>query len=823
MCRLPCILWLFVLITITGQSEPQNRQKPAASSSAAPHVSTAQQRLSGEATSASSVRASADTAPKEEIDLLVRRELRPFIERFCLKCHGEVKPKGNLSLASWRDSSSLAAAPQSLSAVLSRLSEGSMPPEEEAQPTESQRQAAIHLLKKIQLQGQTHPGRVTLRRLNRVEYNNTVRDLLGVDLQPADDFPGDDVGYGFDSIGDVLTMSPLLMEKYLKAAERIVQEGLTPPPPPQPQVQRVLPREFTAMPPSRRFTEGGRFRVMEQGELTATVQIEQKGIYRIRVQATAELAGDQPPRLTLYLGEKKLTTFSLESAKAQVYRAETNLEAGKLAIRLVFENPFKVMPTEQPTQTTPATPDQSPATVTPVPTVRRVGVAYFEIEGPHGLPAPPPPPAYVKLFSHRPGGDVTPREAARRIIEPLAMRAYRRPVAAAEVERLLQLFDRSQAEHESFEDSVRLMVQGLLVSPHFLFRAELHSHPAGPDREELDSFALASRLSYFLWSSMPDEELFQLAQKDRLRDPETLAAQCLRLLRNPKASALTANFAGQWLQLRSLARFSPDPARFPNFDDELRQAMVRETELFFEHMLREGRPVVEFLTADYTFLNERLARHYGISGVQGAHFRRVQLSTPQRGGLLTHGSVLAVTSNPTRTSPVKRGKWILENLLAAATPPPPPGAGDLAEDELASQSGSLRQRMEKHRRDPNCASCHARLDPLGFALENYDAIGRWRTHDGQFAIDATGTLPDGRTFAGVAELKSILADRADDLRRCLAEKLLTYALGRGCEPTDRLYLMQIVETGKRQGDRLQDYIIAVVQSEPFRYRLSQKR
>jgi hypothetical protein len=753
----------------------------------------------------------------------VRGELRPFLERFCLKCHGELKTKGNLSLASWRDSASIVASPQSLSTVISRLSEGSMPPEEATQPSQAERQAVISLLRKLQIQGHAHPGRVTLRRLNRVEYNNTVRDLLGVDIKPADDFPGDDVGYGFDNIGDVLTMSTLLMEKYLRSAERIVQEGLTPALPPKPQIQRVLPREFTAVPPSKRFADDGRFRVIEHGELTAAVRIAQTGNYRLRVHAKAELAGKELPRLTLYLGDKKVTTFSLETSKAHVYLVETNLEAGSLVARLVFENPFKTTPTENPKPTTPAVSGQSTSTATPVPLVRRVGVAYLELEGPHGLPPPPPPPAYVKLFSHRPNGDITPREAARRIIEPLATRAFRRPVTTAEVDRLLQLFDRSQAENESFEDSVRLMVQGLLISPHFLFRAELNSRSAGPDREELASFALASRLSYFLWSSMPDDELFQLAQTDRLRDPELLAAQCLRMLRDPKSSALTENFAGQWLQVRSLASFSPDPARFPDFDEELRKAMVRETELFFEHMLRQERPIVEFLTADYTFLNERLARHYGIAGVQGPHFRRVQLSSPQRGGLLTHGSVLAVTSNPTRTSPVKRGKWILENLLAASTPPPPPGAGDLAEDEQASQSGSLRQRLEKHRRDPNCASCHARLDPLGFALENYDAIGRWRTHEGQFVIDSSGTLPDGRTFAGVAELKSILADRVDDLRRCLAEKLLTYALGRGCEATDQLYIIQVAEKGRQRGDRLLDYIVAVIQSEPFRFRMALKR
>lgn len=744
--------------------------------------------------------AGADSEPQAEF---TTRELRPFLESYCLKCHGGEKPKGGLTLTSWRDAKDLMAQPVQLSAVIQRLKDGSMPPEGKPQPPGPERAKIVAALQQIQAKAKASPGRVTVRRLNRTEYNNTVRDLLGIDFHPADDFPGDEVGYGFDHIGDVLALSPLLLEKYLKAAERITREGLTPPQPIKPAVRRVLPREFRAEPPGMRLGRDGRFRMLEAGELRAALDAPLAGKYRLKVQAMSEPAGDEKARFSVLLDGKPLGTHVVAQEQGQRFQHEVDLTAGKHSMQVVFENPFKAPP--------------------PGGAVRRLGIAFVEIEGPHGLPPPTPPAAYQRLFAHRPGAGLPPREAARRIITPLAERAYRRPVQAVEIEKLLRLFDQSQADQEPFEESVRFMVQGLLLSPHFLFRIEGDADAAGPDREALGSFALASRLSYFLWSSMPDDELFKLARANRLQETGVLAEQVQRMLRDPKASALTDNFAGQWLQLRSLAVLSPDPGRFPEFDDELRQALARETELFFQHMLTEGRPLAEFLTADYTFLNERLARHYGIPDVRGPEFRLVRLSTEQRGGLLTQGSILTVTSNPTRTSPVKRGKWILENLLAAPPPPPPPGVGDLAEDDKAVLTGSLRQRMELHRRDPTCATCHARLDPLGFALENYDAIGRWRTQDGKFKIDPAGSLPDGQTFKNAADLRVVLAGRLEDFRRCVAEKLLTYALGRGLEAADRPHVLRVAEAGRQRGDRLVDLIVAVVQAEPFRFRQVEKR
>ncbi len=334
----------------------------------------------------------------------------------------------------------------------------------------------------------------------------------------------------------------------------------------------------------------------------------------------------------------------------------------------------------------------------------------------------------------------------------------------------------------------------------------------------VNDYELASRLSYFLWSSMPDEELFALAAQGKLHDPKVLTAQARRMLKDPKAQALAENFAGQWLQLRNLANVAPDPARFPDFNDKLRAAMRTETELFFKAVMNEDRSVLDFIDARYTYLNEPLARHYGIPGVKGEQFRRVTLTDSRRGGLITQASILTVTSNPTRTSPVKRGKWVLEQLFGTPPPPPPPGVTQLADDKKGPLVGTLRQRMEQHRKDPMCASCHARMDPIGFGLENFDAVGRWRTKDGGLPVDASGTLPGGQSFNGPAQLKAILKSKKGLFVRCLSGKMLTYALGRGLEPADTCVVDTIAKTVEKNNYRFSALITAIVQSAPFRQR-----
>jgi hypothetical protein len=402
------------------------------------------------------------------------------------------------------------------------------------------------------------------------------------------------------------------------------------------------------------------------------------------------------------------------------------------------------------------------------------------------------------------------------ILLAFADRAYRRPISYDELNRLLRFVESSQKLGEGIDTGLKLALQAILSSPHFLFHVEgrIGVPNSGATRPSHD-FELASRLSYFLWSSVPDDTLYQLAAIGKLREPRTLSTQTRRLLHDPRSLALVDNFFAQWLHLRNLNEFTPDPARFPDFDEALRTAMRRETELFCMHIIQEDRDILEFLDSDYTFVNARLARHYGIAGVEGDDFQRVSLAGTNRGGLLTQAGILTVTSNPTRTSPVKRGRWIMENLLAASIPSPPPGVDDLA--KAGSLGGTLRQRLERHRTDAKCASCHERMDPLGFALENFDAVGTWRTHDGEQLIDASGTLA-GHPFAGPTELRKALHARRDEFARCLSEKLLTYALGRGLVPSDQCAVEAIVRRLDRNRDRFSSLIVGIVLSEPFRPR-----
>src|SRR5258707_5523585 len=402
---------------------------------------------------------------------------------------------------------------------------------------------------------------------------------------------------------------------------------------------------------------------------------------------------------------------------------------------------------------------------------------------------------------------------AQEIISGFAKRAFRRPVAGEEVDRLLGLFKSADAAGESFQDSIKLVLQAVLVSPDFLFRAEIKtSAKNGQEPRAVDDYALASRLSYFIWSSMPDAELFAQAQRRTLR--RNLEAEVRRMLKDPKAEALTKNLAGQWLQLGNLKLASPDSSQFPDFNEDLRASMQKETEMFFDFILRENRSVLEFIDADYSFLDEKLARLYGISGVEGNNFRRVSLAGTRRGGLLTQASTLTITSNPTRTSPVKRGKWVLENILGAPPPPPPPDVPELQEGKSALV-GTLRQRMEQHRTNPTCASCHSRMDPIGFGFENYDAIGRWREKEGEFAIDASGDL-NGKSFNGPADLRAILANqKRDDFARCMTEKILIFALGRGLEYYDKCAVDQLTKNLAGKGYKFSTLIVEVTKSVPF--------
>ena len=641
------------------------------------------------------------------------------------------------------------------------------------------------------------PGRVTVRRLNRYEYDNTIRDLLAVDFHPAADFPADDSGYGFDNIGDVLSLSPVLMDKYLTAAEKIAAIA--------------IPSDALPKPGYQRHPRAENRLARTDPSLQITHQFPAEGDYDFSIGVRG-----RPPAgtVTVLLDGKLYATVAVVIGIDERRTAEIRVHAasGQQMVRLDL-----VLGSAPPSA--PTTESEAKKADPPLPP----GISYVEIRGPYNPVAPPPSASYFRVF---PCGHATGHHTpacARVDLDALARRAYRRPVTTQEVDGLVRFVEIARQQGESFEQGMRVALEAVLVSPQFVFRIERDANPSDPAAaHNLSGFELASRLSYFLWSSMPDEELIRLAVADSLRKPKIFNAQLHRMLADPRAKALVENFGGQWLETRNLDSIKPDPVRFPMFDDNLRGDMQRETALFFESVIMEDRSIVDFIDADYTFLNERLADFYGISGVQGEAFRRVDLPPDShRGGILTEAAILTVSSYPSRTSPVLRGKWILENILNTPPPPPPPDVPNLDEKAIGATI-SLRRQLEQHRANPACRACHVRMDPLGFGLENYDAIGRWRTHDGDFPVDATGTLPNGLSFDGASGLKALLLRDKDAFARCLAEKLLTYALGRGLEPYDQVTVQSIVRRAAAENYKFSSLIRAIVASPAFEMRRGER-
>ncbi len=734
-------------------------------------------------------------------------DVGPLIARYCNACHSGAKPKGGLDLSRRDGAGTNDLSPDVWERIVAQLEARTMPPEDRPQPTAAEaarigRWASDGLARAL-ARVRPSPGRVTLRRLNRAEYNNTIRDLTGVAFRPADDFPADDVGYGFDNIGDVLSLPPILMEKYLAAAEAVAERAIIANPPVSKPLKAHIEVESVDSAGGDDFQGMGRV-LYRAGRITVPVTFPADGEYIVRVRAFGQHAGPEPPRMAFELDGRAFHEAAVLAGqrKPGVYSARLRTRAGEHRLSLAFLNDFY-----DPNHRDPGRRD------------RNLIVDAVEIAGPAGFKARPLPESHRRIVIATPGPDLDDREAARRVIERFATRAFRRPAREEEVERYLGLVDDAESNREPFERRIQVAVTAILLSPHFLFRVELDppGFAAGQVRA-LDDFELGSRLSYFLWSSMPDEELFRLAQQGRLHEDGVLEAQARRMLKDPKSRALVDNFAAQWLQLRSLRTATRDPARFPGYDLPLRGAMRRESELFFEAVMREDRSILSFLDADFTFVNDRLAAHYGLSPVPQGQFYRVPLSGGRRGGLITQASVLTVTSNPTRTSPVKRGKWVLEQILGTPPPPPLPNVPELSEGTGGARATTLRQQLEAHRANPSCANCHAKMDPIGFGLENFDATGAWRTRDGSLPIDASGSLPSGRSFVGPEGLKAFLMGRKDDFARCLTRKMLTYALGRGVGPADRAAVDRAVTNLARDGYKFSRLVVEVVRSDPFRKR-----
>lgn len=713
------------------------------------------------------------------------RNVRPLLVKYCVACHGKSDPSAGLNLDRFASEATAGQDLGTMEKAVARVMSGEMPPTP-TKPSMAERKAFQGWLTAAQnAQCQLEdPGRVTIRRLNREEYNNTVRDLLGTKLRPADDFPGDDVGNGFDNMGDVLSLSPLLLEKLLDSADKLAREAV------------LVPRVFTRHYDSDGFQggslgegpNGGRL-LFSSGTTTKEVKIAAGGDYRLRVQSWAQLAGPEPPKMTVYVDEKPVTTFTVTEKKPKLFEVPVNLSDGAHKVGVQFINDYYNAETKED---------------------RNLGFDYVELTGP--LSAPIYPASHRRIVPYEPANGKE-ESTAREFIRAFAKRAFRRPPTNDDLERLMAVW-RSGFKGGSFDEGMRLAVQACLSSPRFIFRQEQDPPGTVGKVRALDGYEVATRLSYFLWSSMPDDELFALAASGKLTNPTVIRSQVQRMIADPKCQALADNFAGQWLQLRKLAIVDPDPVRFPGVDTTVKADMATETKDFFLAILRNGRPITDFIDSNYTFLNERLAKHYGIPGVTGDQFRKVALSG-DRGGVLTQASVLLVTSNPTRTSPTKRGKWVLENIFNAPPPPPPPGVSDIKDEKTRIQATTLRKLMEEHRKNPSCAVCHQKMDPIGFGMENFDPVGRWRDKEGEGSIDSSGTLPGGVSFKGPAQLKQILLRDKAKFARALGEKMLTYALGRGTDSRDRCALDDIAAKAIKANYRFDALVAAVATSDPF--------
>jgi len=752
----------------------------------------------------SGIVAGSETRPERAVrQQKLDETILPFLKTHCTDCHSAESQEGGITVDGLTDVSQLLKERKTWERVYRMINAGAMPPTDyETQPTNDIRMEVAGILYAelydFDCSEIHHAGRSTILRLNRAEYNNTIRDLFGISLTPADEFPQDDVGEGFDNIGDVLSVPPLLMEKYLDAAETVAAAVIDTRDFSKAFTQIFLADKLKSSIDSKVDKKGFRM-LASQGSLTAEVSAHSDGRYRIRIRAAATQGGDENAKMALQIDGENVNEFEVKGdLEPDWFEHDVTLTAGLHAIGGAFLNDYYK----------PDAPEGRRD--------RNLAIYSIEVIGPEGGGTPAWHETHRRFVTVRPTDDITVKSAAAQVLRPILYRAFRRPVTDIEVTRFAELVNRNVSEFkESYEYGLYVALQAALVSPDFLFRKE--ADPEGDATErQLNEYEVASRLSYFLWSSMPDEELFDLAENKTLFDHGVLASQIQRMLQDEKADALSRNFAAQWLNLRNLADVRPNRSIFTDFDSDLRIAMGQETEMFFRAIVNEDRSIDEFLNADFTFLNERLAKHYGIEGVSGNEFVRVSLEGSKRLGVLTHASILTLTSNPGRTSPVKRGKWIMENILGEAPPPPPPNVPPLEEGKKEAAKLSLRERMEIHRKDPGCASCHTTMDPLGMGFENFDAIGRWRDKDeGERDVDSTGELPSGETFSGALELIAVIQKRQEKFHRAFTERLLTYALGRGLEYYDKCAVDQILVLMNQRENRFSAVVEGIVTSDPF--------
>jgi mono/diheme cytochrome c family protein len=764
---------------------------------------------------------------------------RALLNKYCVTCHNQRVKAASLVLDRLGvDVADVAAEAATWEKVVKKLRSGAMPPAGAPRPDRSA-VASLAASLEAALDGAAaaapNPGRASAHRLNRGEYVNAIRDLLALDIDGQSLLPPDPVGYGFDNIGDILSVSPALLERYMVAAGTIsrlaVGDAAIRP------VTQTYSVPYTMVQDDRisedlPFGSRGGLAVRHYFPLDGDylVKIVLQRAYQNQIRGLGERN-----RIELRLDRRLLKQFTVgaegpRNAWAAVSAPslyEQMADAG-LEVRVNARAGTQLVSASIVKETAAAEGVLEPRPGVSTLAYSRdrnapMAIDRIEISGPHNAVAPQDTPSRRRIFACTPSSSLSEDACARTNLTTLARRAYRRPVTGQDVQPLMALYREGRAKG-SFDLGIAAALRGILVDPEFLFHIERDpDHVVSGRVYRLSDVELASRLSFFLWSSIPDEELLGLAEIGTLRDQTVLEQQVARMLRDSRSAALIRNFFGQWLLLRNVRTRAPDPVAFPDFDENLREAMQRETELFVDSQVRQDRSVVDLLAADYTFLNERLARHYGIPRVYGDHFRRVTLPDTRRGGLLGQASILMVTSYPNRTSPTLRGLWVLDGLLGAPPPPPPANVASLPEENGEhGKAATIRERMARHRTNAVCGSCHARMDPLGFALENFDGIGMWRTAEGNTPIDASGTLPDGSRLDGPGDLRRILLSRRDEFVQNVTEKLLTFALGRGLEYYDAPAVRTITRDAAPSDFRWSSLIAGIVRSVPFQMRRSRE-
>ncbi len=753
---------------------------------------------------------------------------RAVIDKYCVTCHNQRLKTAGLMLDTV-DLSKIPGNAETLEKVVRKLRAGAMPPPGAVRPDPATYHGLISWLERqLDSAAAAHPdpGRPVLHRLNRAEYGNAIRDLLALDVDPASLLPPDDSAYGFDNISDALGLSPSLQEHYLSAAVRIGALAVGDPDVSAGSETYRIRQDLS----QDQHIEG-----MPLGTIGGTLvrhnfpldgeYVFQAKLYRTNLDIVRGL--EFPHQVEFTVDGERIHVVSIggNDDLASLFNKPTDT-GDAVDARLRVRVPVKAGP-----HVVTAAFVQEPEVAEPLrlqPFLRssvdnfdwsgRPHLQTLAITGPFNPTGPGDTPSRRRIFVCHPVNPAAEEPCAKQIVSSLARRAYRQPLTAADLQLLMSFYQTSR-KSGTFEAGIEMALQRILASPKFIFRIERDPEnvPAGT-AYRISDVELASRLSFFLWSSIPDDELLKVASEGKLKDPPVLDREVRRMLADPRSQALVSNFAGQWLHLRNVRSLLPNSDEFPDFDDNLRQSMQQETELLFESIMREDRSVLDLMTADYTFLNERLARHYGIPDIYGSRFRRVTITDEARKGLLGQGSILAVTSHADRTSPVVRGKWILENILGMPVPPPPPDVPPLKENQEGQKPRTMREQMAEHRANPVCASCHKAMDPIGFALENFDAVGAWRTEEAGVRIDASGELADGTKVDGVVTLRQALISRPEVFAGTVTEKLMTYALGRGIDYRDMPAVRSVLLDAARGDYRFSTLILGIVHSTPFQMR-----